>query len=497
MASKIDKEWLLKHHFWILAGLVLPLELFAFIWLSTSVASDNDKDKKAIEKAKTDLKALNDIKNQDFLNALERKNKKVSQRKGIVWNQVWDKQKGIFTWPNLDGAEERLTNQASFMDPIDNVTCSTFEQRYADYVTSVFDPMGEHFPGDPGWRDLVKTVPKWTTRPPDSEDLWLAMEDIWVQRELLDVIIEANKAASDFHKVEPSAEVKLPANTERFENPYWRLDLSLVQGHLIGDITNITKRRQMLNVTFLVDLHKTGRPYELSLNHRTKAAGESYHFDKNVQGFNPAGIYGVKQKLDKRSVPVRRILQLKMDYNSDRTSHRGLRARPQPGEKAGEGGGESRNGLPRARYIDVTDQVRRLPVAMTVLIDERFMQDLLRAFANSKLRIQTTQMHWQHAEDSPGRTGPGGGLGMPGMPGLGGTPAAPAAGTNEEEESALVELSIYGIASLYERPKVQAPAGTPGAPGATAAPGKATGPGTPAAAPGTPAGPGTPAAPKK
>jgi hypothetical protein len=61
------------------------------------------------------------------------------------------------------------------------------------------------------------------------------------------------------------------------------------------------------------------------------------------------------------------------------------------------GGGMDMGPLRLNRYVDVTAQVRRLPVAMVVTVDQAHIQDFLTAFANSRLRIQTTQVHWQHS----------------------------------------------------------------------------------------------------
>jgi hypothetical protein len=451
---KVDKEFLLKHHFWILAGLVLPLELFAFIWLSTSVAGDNDKDRDTIEKAKKDLAAQNDIKNDNFLKALQKKDKVLATQKGVVWKKAWDKQYTIFNWPPLDGHEGAL-DKASFGDPIDNVTCSIFERTYSDYVAKVYDNLiapTEYVGADGSWRGLLRYVPEWKDRPVDSEDLWLSMEDIWVQRELLNVIVETNKVAATFASVEPpKKDADVPAGAKSFQSPYWRIDLWLVEGKLHGKITNVSTRRQALDADFDVKVHETGRPTRIHVNFKPRAVNESFKFERDLRASNPAGVYDIVQVLDLRTVPVKRVTALKMgrEGNSDRKSHYGMKARPQnaPAPAAGSDtvatppappGPLSKNGLERDRYIDVTPQVRRTPVAMVVIIDQNFMQDLLRAFANSKLRIQTTLMHWQHIQE---RQQAGAGF-------LGGGSVAP-----QDEDTGLVELGVYGIASLYERPK--------------------------------------------
>ena len=77
------------------------------------------------------------------------------------------------------------------------------------------------------------------------------------------------------------------------------------------------------------------------------------------------------------------------------------------------------NGLIINRYTDVSDQVRHMPVAMVVVVDEEHLPELLAAFVNSKLRIQITQYHWQHCREpmNPRNAGeetppfiPGGGM---------------------------------------------------------------------------------------
>jgi len=217
-----------------------------------------------------------------------------------------------------------------------------------------------------------------------------------------------------------------------------------------------------------------------------------------------------------------------------------------------------RNGIDRVRYLNVTDQCRHLPFGMVLVVDQAHIPEVELAMSNSRLRIQTTQVEFHHIPGiRPGdESGGGGGVPfMPGMPGRGGdrrTPMGPLAGggpmmrppgmmrgsggvgvqgggagapmmgrggrgpmgppapggtvggdSGEEADPNLVELSVYGIAVLYERfPPKKKPEGTdPNNPGGTPAPttppaaaNGATPPAPPAAAPGTPAAPMPPSA---
>jgi hypothetical protein len=160
------------------------------------------------------------------------------------------------------------------------------------------------------------------------------------------------------------------------------------------------------------------------------------------------------------------------------------------------------------RYIDTSEQVRRMSVAMVLIVDQLYMQDVLSAFSSTKepvagisvgsdtkLRMQPTQMHWQHVPDDivweEDLKQPDALARMPAGPfvrgssfgGVGGvrpgaSPASPFGsqyGGMDEEKSDLVELSMYGILSLYERfPDAPAPGETPQPPGGATPPPTAT-----------------------
>jgi hypothetical protein len=197
--------------------------------------------------------------------------------------------------------------------------------------------------------------------------------------------------------------------------------------------------------------------------------------------------------------------------------------------------------LNQKRYIDVTDQVRRMPVALVLVVDQLFLQDTLVAYANSSLRFQVTQYHWNRFRGTittgtegvltggfgSGRPGPGGGFpgsgagypggfggsssetgspgGPPGKPGRGpgssgfgpppamgssgfGPPSGVGGGSSEggfgfggvgsmgsttadaQASAGLVELTVYGIVTIYEKYDQAVADGTAPAADATAAP---------------------------
>ena len=129
-------------------------------------------------------------------------------------------------------------------------------------------------------------------------------------------------------------------------------------------------------------------------------------------------------------------------------------------------------GLDRARYLFVTDQSRHLPLAMTVTVDQSHLHEILVAMANSKLRFQTTQVEFRRQPAGAARPRRRVLLRPEGRAAGGGTldPVGSARGiwagwlsaarrgaaamtTPTLENPNLVEVTIYGVASLYERPR--------------------------------------------
>jgi hypothetical protein len=109
-----------------------------------------------------------------------------------------------------------------------------------------------------------------------------------------------------------------------------------------------------------------------------------------------------------------------------------------------------------------------LPVGIVLLVDQGHIPEVISALTNSKLRLQITQVGWQHFRGTltaPGAA-PVGAANRPMRPG------DPEAG--QEQQSNLIELSIYCVAALYEqyRPSARATAAPAPAPPAPPAKGK-------------------------
>jgi hypothetical protein len=167
------------------------------------------------------------------------------------------------------------------------------------------------------------------------------------------------------------------------------------------------------------------------------------------------------------------------------------------GELLGAGQAKD-NGINKVRYMEVTEQFRRLPVALVLVVDQDHIERVLTAFRNSPMRFKITQItmnRYAHSlevtegteQQRPGMEGqmqmpmnpfmPRGGGGRP-LPGAGpvampggfpapigpaGQPGAIGAGPIEssgpvaDEQDVAIELVLYGEVTLYNRYPPKAP----------------------------------------
>jgi hypothetical protein len=632
--AKVNTDALKKHHFWIVAGLVPLFVLLAvlFVWSGAgrAVAAGESELNGLLEGAKG-----KQPKGMWVLGELDKQKVVVAGKKDKLWEFNWNDQRTLFTWPVdpsgklskflLDpkdpnyATDPKAASVLKFGDPLpnDNFQYSEFTspnvyRKAYEAEAKALEPT--QFVGG-AWQNVLKYVPDWTEKQPESWMLWLALEDLWVQRGILEPVRNVTKLASTFEPVDEKGPdgKPAPAGLKRtFLSRLWQLDLEVKQDgprrYLTGKLKNITDRVQLLGVGNVMKLNvyfdDQTVPFEFRIEGEFVEAGKQvtinfvpiYH-DLPPE-LNPTAIARVTQEFDARTVPVKRVDQILMGKTGNRHAAGVLKpakfipvpdpslSAPAPGEggdgapggaPAGGGRGEgigSADGAPggggagipgmgtnalgglegyfamsKNRYLDATEQVRRMPVAVVLVVDSMYLQDVLSAYSNSKLRFQVTQIHFKRFRDklplpsssgspsgsvqgsfgsgeggimfgggfgegdtgapgggpalapptgggprgmpSPGAFGPGGGIalgpGFGGPPGLGGDPRGEGSsggfgpgmgsmgfstGVAESQTAAgLIELTIYGIVSLYDRYSVTPPEGTAPADGtAPAAP---------------------------
>jgi hypothetical protein len=624
----MDKQALKKHHFWILLALaiiLIPVALGGAVFGVGGMAEE--KNKRIDEK----LIALNkqQPKSRSYQAALDEQKAELQKQKDRVWDSAYAAQKGLIRWPSRlkhlnDDADK---NKLYFGDHIDVADLATF--RGPDVYMAEYNRLPEIIAptefADHSWQRVLqgRYVPDWKVMP-TTEEAWLALEDLCVEREVLHDIHAVNQMLAEFLPVPlPIQKPELPkgkAKEEleryqqemkryakehetylaekkkidetlaadykvrpnefagRFISPYWQLDIVVGRpaagqakaGELNfrGKLTNVSPRRQnVARIDFkvwLTDPNRPNAPYALlPIQEEYLAANASVDFNETRQAASEPTlrVQKVEQKLDAHYAPVKQLVKLELgeQARSHRFADKGLVATafsqeeiskaPQPAANPTAGpplpGGPSAqaadtstttNGIPRLRYLERTEQVRRMPVALVMIVDQAHVQDVIRALSNSRLRFQNTQIHYERFRGSISLDGPGGvadgrgpalppGVMFPPIPrGDGGSPipsrrgmqssggpgggaprrdarigAPPGHGdpnvnpSVDEENNNLVELTVYGLISLYEQFPPKAAAGQ--TPGAAPAPGVQPTPTPPAPPPPPPPGVPVPPAP--
>lgn len=478
----ITKEQLAKNQFWILFGVVLPILFFTMIWLKTVSASRNEAGKKDLTAHLNKLKALVDQPPHGDLDmrALGEREETLQKRQDEIWKSSWDMQKELLTWP---GKLQAPLGDLKFGDPIDVNFCSEYSRpdmyhpQYEAMVDlfklknvkigqdAVRDFEFTQFKG--GWKKVFGNhVANWSAKkqaPPSAEEVWLAQEDVWVQREAMKALREALDLTARYQKVKGPEDLK-PGELYRqhFQNADWQIDLVLgekkARYFLHGRIKNITEQPQMLGkIFFQVQLHRgNAAPVILPVEADTIAAGKDAPIAELALDLanRPDTILAVTQLFELRDTPIRRIEQVIVGAQAHRTfnalkmlksSAAAVAALPPPAEGIRPADRPNPaitdNGLARERYADITDQVRRVPVAIIALVDQGHIPEVLAALASSRFRFQITQVSWQHFRASLVERDP-----EAPQPASGDPKAA-----NDPGAASLVELTIHCVASLYER----------------------------------------------
>lgn len=578
---KMDKQALAKHHFWILLGVFGLFAVLLIILVPILVGAEIEEKENKLKGVADQLKNNSNPTTDAYTKKQQEEIEILNGRRETLWGEMYGYQRDILTFP--PPLQEKLKD-LKFGDDIDRQYLDQYRRgiytpAYEDIV-GIIKPT-EYMPN---WQTVLQPVKWKETQLLTSEEMWLSLEDLCVRREVLKIIHDANQGPAAFKEAPVGASEKLPDSnlgkefSKRFVNRWYQIDLVVNdkgRGNYSfgGKVKNLSGRRRKpyelaLEIYLAPDFSPTerSRPVTLRYSLDPLAAGEERQLPEFVTDLNqrPDKIYRLDLKHNLQTVPVKYLQQIA--FGLDAAGHRmadrklvmakfsksaetaatGAGGNPMGGGlpkgggmnpmggmggpmggMAGMGGaggadkGEATdNGLMKSRYIELTDQVRRIPLAVVMVIDQSNAPDVLTAFTNSaRMRFQITQYHWKRAylsagalangssesDDMPARgdepskpaTGGGGafapkGGGMSPMGGMGGPmggmggpiggagtggggilsgsgyggSGVSGGGSNvpsfaEQPPMSLVEITIYGIANIYERPKPPKPGETP------------------------------------
>lgn len=286
---KNDK--LKKQHFWILFGLVPLFVLISVFVISSGVGGAIDARNDQIKKSVDEIKSKSSPKPNVLLDKLDETIKAVDGKRGGLWKSNWDRQKDIYTWP-----QSSLFANFSKKDKEKNavVPARLEDLKFGDQIVATADQFGEfrkdsfylaqystatlkdkpagvvgmadmiaptQFNG--GWQRLLRHVNSWSEYQLSSEQVWLLMEDLWVQRSMLQAIKSVNDEMGMFRRVKYEKGGQVIDDPEgkggpqdplrrKFRSRTWEVALEVqTKGNkqfLVGSLENITDRLQVLGI---------------------------------------------------------------------------------------------------------------------------------------------------------------------------------------------------------------------------------------------------------
>lgn len=410
-----NSDALKKHHFWILLGFVPLFVLIAVLVISSSVGGAiADRDKKITDATK-EISSKTNPKPVALITKLEETNARVASKKGDLWKENWERQAGIdpvtgkqdpsknlFTWPNSTKLKAIERMGLKFGDKIPNDDGQYNEFRRDEVYLAEYSNARPGFPGTgmadkvaptqfrDGWERILRHVNARSDVQLTSEQIWLMLEDIWVQRSLLNAVQAVNDEMAEFKRVkfekngqvidDPASKTTQDPLRRKFRSPTWELELEVErrdnQPILVGRLTNITNRLQLMGLNNIMVVKvwlepgtdgkgKGVEPFEFRIGGESLKGVGAVNRDgspantiviaplpdqqiKDYINLIPPGkniveIVRVQQVFDTRTVPVRRIESLALGYPDSRTASVELVAHKtmQPKEDAGSSGSSS------------------------------------------------------------------------------------------------------------------------------------------------------------
>jgi hypothetical protein len=379
---KLDKETVIKQRFWFALGFFFLLWVIAFFVMKVSGAGEVKAKQDAYTKSKKEIEGFKNPKNDRFVKPWNDHKGVFEGQKNTVWEKAWELQKEMVTWPWPNAAQSPKYPS----DPLDRNARAAYESTY--YKRQFIDPeTGDtildkivtpvEFKG--GVDAIVGPIELQKNKPPLREEIWLAQEDFWVKRELLNTIRDALDAVRKMtrEEVQVTKEDRSKGVLHRYrfrnESAGWELDLRIEPGEgkgarqlVIGKDSTIKNIHPSRRIQALAN-PRTAKPlaFRLRQGQQGEAAatlviegeplppGGSMALGKPqpARVINLRQPFEVEQIFEWENCPIRRIDAIELVKQSHRTATMELKESPllkevatQDAGPAAEGGADATGG---------------------------------------------------------------------------------------------------------------------------------------------------------
>jgi len=188
---------LIRHHYWICFGFALIFTLTGWFLASGSLSEAIAARETAVKGSFTEAKSNADAPNARWVEAAKLKNEADGTSFKTASTQLRERQKSARQWPVKVAEKMKGIN---FQDQIkDQLTRELWASIYGSEIEEMLKIVrpfqietGEGLVVVDSNRITHRPYNAWTTRPPESKEIWDAQEDIWLLRSLLNSINNVN-----------------------------------------------------------------------------------------------------------------------------------------------------------------------------------------------------------------------------------------------------------------------------------------------------------------
>ena len=211
-----NNDGLKKHHFWLLLGVVPLFTLIGVVLVDSSVGGAIDGRKKDIDTATGDIGKKSKPKPKSLIVDADVLLDKVGKKSGDLWKDNWERQKDLYTWPNGSGLLKEIeARNLKFGDPLPSdrgefeefrknevyrYEYSALKKDGSGIGTGMADKVAPTQFRNNNWQSVLRYVNDFGPGNFSKDQVWLIMEDIWVQRSLLDAVRSVNEEMAAFHR---------------------------------------------------------------------------------------------------------------------------------------------------------------------------------------------------------------------------------------------------------------------------------------------------------
>jgi hypothetical protein len=243
------KEFLrqvIKYRFWISIGMAALFALIAYMLGSSPIRAKADEATKKITAALTEVKQYTSraIPTADYKPIVDEKTQVLDKDVHSAWKTLYDRQAPLLTWPET--VQERFRKWGRQWPKEEdpgrvNLAIVDYIEAYKDYVVMVyktFKPFdyetGDGIVAAPSQDVLLRPAVFEVEHLPNLGKVWSSQERLWIQRTVLEVVAQVNKAAKNWD----DAIIK-QIETLEVGNPLSQDQRSIAKGEQLEPATDI------------------------------------------------------------------------------------------------------------------------------------------------------------------------------------------------------------------------------------------------------------------